>query len=335
MRDLAAREAEADALLARKPASLAGLILKGDCRLAAGDERAAASFYRAAQRRARRLDPPPPAMAAELERIAHLLARVGNNFRAHLEEWLAAAGLTGEAVGPRFAEALAILFGEKQVTLDLQRPSVFYMPGLPPLRYYEREALPWTATIEAATDTIREELRALLADEAGFKPYVEGERNRPHHNFLGLLDDPRWSAFYLIEDGAMHAVNAARCPRTMAALADVPLCEMPGRTPSVHFSLLRPGARIPPHTGMLNTRLICHLPLIVPGNCALRVGGETRRWEDRKTLIFDDSIVHEAWNDSGDTRVILLFDIWRPELTAIERRAVAALFEAIDAYHGA
>ena len=130
----------------------------------------------------------------------------------------------------------------------------------------------------------------------------------------------------------MHAANAARCPRTMAALADVPLCRMPGRTPSVHFSLLRPGARIPPHTGMLNTRLICHLPLIVPENCGLRVGGETRRWEDRKTLIFDDSIVHEAWNDSAETRGILLFDIWRPELTAIERRAVAALFAAIDAY---
>ena len=150
----AASEAEADALLERDPASLAGLILKGDCRLAAGDERAAASYYRAAQRHARGLDQLPPDMTGEMERIAGLLARAGNNFRAHLEEWLAAAGLTGEAVGPRFAEALAILFGEKQVALDLQRPSVFYMPGLPPLRYYERETLAWTAAIEAATGAI-------------------------------------------------------------------------------------------------------------------------------------------------------------------------------------
>lgn len=329
------KEGEADALLARDPADLAALILKGDCRLAAGDERAAASFYRAAQRRAHRLGAVDPETAAALDRIALQLARSGDNFRAHLEEWLAAEGLSGERVSPRFAEALAILFGERQAQMALQQPSVFYLPGLPPRRYYEREEFPWLAALEAATPAIRAELVELLAGGTGFRPYVEAERNRPQHDFHGLLNDPSWSAYYLIEGGETVPFQAARCPATMAALAGAPLCDMPGRTPSVHFSLLRPGARIPPHTGMLNTRLICHLPLLVPPGCGLGVGGETRAWTEGRTLIFDDSIVHEAWNDSAETRVILLFDIWRPELTEAERRAVAALFAAIDAYRAA
>ena len=78
------------------------------------------------------------------------------------------------------------------------------------------------------------------------------------------------------------------------------------------FSVLEPGTHIPPHNGMLNTRLICHLPLIVPPGCRLRVGSETRTVEAGKTMIFDDSMEHEAWNDSGETRVVLLFEIWRP-----------------------
>jgi len=325
-------EAQADALLARDPASLAGLIAKGDCRLQAGDERAAVSFYRAAIDAAAAAPALPPGFADELARIEALLSRCGGNFRLHLEACLAAEGLGPDQVGGRFAEALAILFQEKEARLELQQPSLFYFPGLPQREFYEPEAFDWTAPLVAATGQIRDELAALLASEAGFRPYVERERDRPQHDFHGLLDDPRWSAFYLIEDGAVREDHAALCPHTMAALEKVPLCTLPGRTPSVHFSLLRSGARIPPHRGMLNARLICHLPLIVPDDCALRVGRDTRRVEAGRMLIFDDSIEHEAWNESGETRVILLFDIWRPELDETERRAVAAMFRAIDSY---
>ena len=60
------------------------------------------------------------------------------------------------------------------------------------------------------------------------------------------------------------------------------------------FPRLEPGAHIPPHSGILNCRLICHLPLIVPPGCWLRVGNETREWEEGKLMIFDDSMEHEA-----------------------------------------
>lgn len=322
-------EAAADALLAGDPRSLVGLLGKGDCRFEAGDERAATAFYQAALRESRRRAAGPE-LADDLRRAEARVARAGSNFRNHLEGWLAAKGLGPGAVGPRFTEALAILFGEKQAQLALQQPSVFYLPGLPQRRFYEPAEFDWLPRLVAAAGAIRDELAAVLADGEGLKPYVATERDRPHHDFHGLHDDPSWSAFYLIEDGELNRANAARCPDTMAALAGAPLCDMPGRTPNVHFSLLRPGTRIPPHAGMLNTRLICHLPLLVPPACGLRVGGEVRHW--REPLIFDDSIVHEAWNDSGELRAILLFDIWRPELSAVERRATAALFQAIDAY---
>ena len=100
------------------------------------------------------------------------------------------------------------------------------------------------------------------------------------------------------------------------------------------FSLLKGGARIPAHTGMLNTRLISHLPLIVPADCGFRVGNEIRQWEVGKLMIFDDTIEHEAWNDSCEDRVVLIFDVWRPELTLDERGAVTAIFAAIDGFSG-
>ena len=83
---------------------------------------------------------------------------------------------------------------------------------------------------------------------------------------------------------------------------------------------------------MLNSRLICHLPIIVPPGCWLRVGNETREWEEGKLLIFDDSMEHEAKNPTGELRIILLFDIWRPELTAAKSAEISAIFDAIDSF---
>jgi aspartyl/asparaginyl beta-hydroxylase (cupin superfamily) len=83
---------------------------------------------------------------------------------------------------------------------------------------------------------------------------------------------------------------------------------------------------------MLNTRLICHVPLIVPDGCRLRVGAETREVIFGKAMIFDDSVEHEAWNDGSSDRAVLLFEIWRPELDADERVALTAVFDSVSAY---
>jgi len=120
----------------------------------------------------------------------------------------------------------------------------------------------------------------------------------------------------------------------MAALQALPLPRIPGRSPNILFSQLRPGAHIPPHHGFVNTRLIVHLPLVAPPGCVFRVGNETRTWAYGKAWAFDDTIEHEAWNTSDQTRVVLLFEVWRPELTAQERALVGSLFEAIGRHQG-
>jgi aspartyl/asparaginyl beta-hydroxylase (cupin superfamily) len=50
--------------------------------------------------------------------------------------------------------------------------------------------------------------------------------------------------------------------------------------------------------------------------------------------VFDDTIEHEAWNDSDDTRTILIFDVWNPYLTAAERDLVCAMMAAKNAFMG-
>ncbi|MFX8320196.1 aspartyl/asparaginyl beta-hydroxylase domain-containing protein, partial [Acinetobacter baumannii] len=84
----------------------------------------------------------------------------------------------------------------------------------------------------------------------------------------------------------------------------LPLARIPGRAPNAFFSLLRPHSRIPPHTGVTNTRAIVHLALDVPPDCAFRVGGETRPWVEGTAFAVDDTLEHEAWNDSASPRAV-------------------------------
>jgi len=73
------------------------------------------------------------------------------------------------------------------------------------------------------------------------------------------------------------------------------------------------------------------LPLIVPGNCQFRVGGEIREWREGEAFAFDDTIEHEAWNDSDRPRVVLIFDVWNPYLTKSERELLRAYYQVVDA----
>jgi aspartyl/asparaginyl beta-hydroxylase (cupin superfamily) len=124
------------------------------------------------------------------------------------------------------------------------------------------------------------------------------------------------------------------CPQTAAAIGAVPKIEIEGFTPTALYSVLSPHTRIPPHTSSSNIRLIIHLPLIVPEKCGFRVGNETRQWEVGKAWVFDDTIDHEAWNDSDEFRAILMIDIWNPFLSPAERELCAILHRGIRNYYG-
>jgi aspartyl/asparaginyl beta-hydroxylase (cupin superfamily) len=303
--------------------------MQGELYTRDGDDRAAAPWYDRAIAMGQQLQGLPADLIERLRRAEAERATIAARFESAMTAALGSAGIDAAATSERFAESLAIVSGKTRPFL--QEPTSFYFPGLPQRAFYDAHDFAWVPALEAAMPTIRAEAQAVLADRAGVAPYVEAPKDRPAKPHT-LLDDPRWSAFHLFNAGQPVAANAARCPATMAAIRDLPIPIIAGRSPMVLFSILEPGTHITPHCGMLNTRLICHLPLIVPSGCRLRVGNQSRAVEAGKMLIFDDSIEHEAWNDGDAIRVILLFEIWRPELSAAERTALTALYEAVSLY---
>lgn len=216
-----------------------------------------------------------------------------------------------------------------------QLPLEYYFPGLPPIEFYERDEFPWIEAFEAQTPAIQQELRAILAEEAAeFSPYIHYGEHLPLDQWRELNNSPRWTAYPFYELGQRIEERCRRAPRTMAAVEALPQAEVPLRSPNLMFSVLQPKTRIPPHTGVANFRLVVHLPLILPGGCGFRVGSETRQWRIGEAWVFDDTIEHEAWNDSDEVRVILICDIWNPWLSPEERHAIAAVIAATDAYNG-
>ncbi len=321
-----------DRLLTAEPRNILALILRADCHAESGDSRSATSYYQMALRAVPPAARVAPDLAQELHRAQQMCEKYAEQYKDWLLRSLAAKGFDEARSSARFAQSLDIVLGKKKIFL--QQPRVYYFPGLPQIQFYDRAALPWLDDVEAATGEIRSELLEVMKLSGAFAPYVEGNPNRPRKDQMGMLNNPAWSAHYLWKNGDAVSVNAARCPQTLHALRNAPLARVPWRSPSILFSLLQPGAKIPPHNGLINTRLVCHLPLVVPGNCVFRVGNDQREWVEGKAWAFDDTIEHEAWNDSDRTRVILLFDVWRPELSDEERALVVALFEAIDAHSG-
>lgn len=327
--DRAAERMALERALALEPRNAHALMMLADHYAAAGEAKSASAYYDAVVKLAG-MGQVDQSFQGEVARAQAMHAKYAQAYEDHLRGELAARGI--EAPEARRArKALDLLLGKTQ--LYLQQPKYFYFPELPNIEWAERAEFPWMDKVEAATEAIRGELLQILEEDAAFRPYVEAIEGRPNFDNLGLLGNPAWSAFYLWKDGAIVPENAARCPRTIEALEDVPLCRIPGRTPSVLFSLLQPGAHIPPHHGFMNSRYICHLPLVVPENCAMRVGSETRPWKVGEACIFDDSIEHEAWNRNAEhLRVVMIFDIWRPELSETERDLISATLQAVDAF---
>ena len=319
--DAVAEEAALDQMLKLEPQAVRGLIMKADCRLRAGDEKIAERLYKQALRIGT-MQALPEADHVELRRAQAAVQQLDERTAAQLEALLSSRGLTVETRSPRFQRSLDIMAGRKQVFF--QEPTGYYFPELPQIQFYDASRFDWVRDIEAAVDEVTTELASVLqSGPEGFRPYIQSEPHQPRHH--PLLDNVDWSALFLAENGTVFEDVIARCPRTWEAVQAAPLPWIERSSPTVMFSLLRRGTRIPAHTGMLNTRLICHLPLIVPPGCGFRVGNETREWQVGKLLIFDDTIEHEAWNESDEDRVVLIFDIWRPELSEAERREVTLL----------
>jgi aspartate beta-hydroxylase len=323
--------AAVDTALSLEPQSLRALIFKGDHLSEQKQSRKALVYYKAALKVAARLPSVPADVDKGLRRAQARCAEYAGEYEQYLLERLQRDGYRKGHSHPRFEQALQIAFGKRDIYF--QQPTRFFYPGLPQIELYPRAAFPWLEQLEAATEAIRSELQAVLSDQDSFTPYLQSDPDTVNFNDTSNLDSADWGAFYFYHQGELIEENASRCPATVQALQAAPLPIIPGSTPHALFSKLAGNTRIPPHHGLLNTRLICHLPLLVPPNCGgLRVGSQTQHWREGEAYVFDDSIEHEAWNETPQERVVLLFDIWRPELDVEERELISAMLQAVQGY---
>lgn len=330
-------EREAEQRLAADRFNISALVAKADHRFVAGDHRSASAYYAFAAKCAAARGVSDQRTGEQARRAKMMRDWLGERYRHHIVAGLAAAGFPSDAWPPRFRTALEIMFGNRKRDLVYEQfpqiPNVFFYPGLPSVDFADTSIFSWRTELESHFREMRDEAAVLLADTADFSPYVARTLEHPQGDVHGLLENPSWSSLYLWNNGAPIEENIERCPATYKALAEhVPLVQIDGRAPAVFFSLLKPGAHIPPHTGMLNVRYICHLPLIVPPDCYLRVGERTIHWEEGKIVVFDDTVEHEAKNGSKQDRLVLIFEIWKPDVSEVERLHVRRMLEIVDDY---
>jgi aspartyl/asparaginyl beta-hydroxylase (cupin superfamily) len=269
--------------------------------------------------------------------LGSMLAHAEQVHRAHVERKavrLAEAGALAEAALSERERRRVERFRSNIVRTTRvyhSEPTHFHYPGLAEREFHDREDFPWLAELEAATEGLTSDFHAVMAAErAELVPYIQYPDDVPLRQWEALNRSRDWTAIHLVANGKVVEANARHCPAAIALLARIDQPHVPRRGPNAMFSLLAPGAHIPPHTGVANTRLVCHLPLIVPPGCWFRVGVERREWRVGKAWVFDDTIEHEAKNPSDTLRVILIVDCWHPGLSEAERAAVTAVMAATD-----
>jgi len=242
----------------------------------------------------------------------------------------------GEAEMARVAKCLKIYLGEIPPNYPDTRqiPKFLYFPDLPAATYFDRKLFAWYEILESRWTDVRDEMKAVLHEPDALAPFLGDHPPEAMKSYLGGIENPVWDAYFFYRHGDRFDAHHARCPLTSAALESLPtLVRIRDHAPEVCYSVLTPGTHILKHRGVTNTRLVTHLPLVIPQHCAINVGGEEKVWREGEVFSFDDTYEHEAWNRSDKTRVVMLMDVWNPYMTAAECEAVTGLIEGIGDFN--
>lgn len=170
--------------------------------------------------------------------------------------------------------------------------------------FFDTEQFSWVANLENNWQVIRRELDNLLQDTDKIPNFQDVSPDQ-----YNLTKDNKWKTFFLFAYGFKIKKNCVQCPETTRLLEQIP--EMK----TAFFSIMFPHKHIPEHRGPYKGVLRYHLGLKVPQPetlCRIKVGDDIRYWQEGKSLVFDDSYPHEAWNDSDEIRVVLFMDFVRP-----------------------
>lgn len=301
--------------------------------------------------------------ASAKERAGHLRAKVGLRAlfafpRRVRERWpplrraIDAVGLSpgytealdGLAAAPTVAKGLrelrlrkcsewlwkagSVSAAPSRTTHPLCRP-IFFVPGLEARPFYRNplKTFPGLRELEAHVGTIQKELEAAVATGA-MKSYVIP----PNGQSSSLQKVEGWRTLPLISvHGEVQEEVVRQCPRTWDLLNKVP-----GFIPDTlcMFSSINPSGRIRSHAGLTNAAVRVHLGIKVPepAKTVIRVGDEVSTWEEGKCICFNDAFDHEVWNFGSKTRIVLFFDVWHPDLTPADVKAMAPSWKLLRTY---
>jgi aspartate beta-hydroxylase len=191
-------------------------------------------------------------------------------------------------------------------------------PDLEARPWHDASNFPLAGYLESHFREIREELLALESD-------------RFHRESERIARTGDWDVVFFYERGRRNNEVCDACPVTARGIDTLPAMRTPAGL--IYLSRMRPGTHIQPHRGPTNLRLRCHLGVTVPdGDCALRVGDDTRHWQEGRCLVFDDYLEHEAWNHTEHDRIVLIVDLWHPGLSVAEVQLLEGLHEHVHAY---
>ncbi|XP_065901977.1 ornithine lipid ester-linked acyl 2-hydroxylase-like [Dysidea avara] len=182
----------------------------------------------------------------------------------------------------------------------LQRPVSKYVKGLTAKPWHDKKDYPFIAKLEAGADEVKKELLHNLKQK--------------RHMFTGETENlhvgGEWTELRIKSSG--HGMIKKHTDLFSNTMKVIEGCGE--EFVSIKFSAIQPGTHIRTHTGPSNERLRLHLTLVHTGGARIRVGTEWRTWEEGKAIIFDDSWEHEVIHTGEDMRVVLIMDIWHPEL---------------------
>ena len=201
-------------------------------------------------------------------------------------------------------------------------PSLFYLAGLnsKPIWKSNYQAFDFVENLKANHEIILKEFLEM-------RETSQSDYDTSHDEHL-KLHQGEWSWNSYIQKGKRNGHFALKCPKTVDIIESITSLMTGVPFSYAFFSSLGVNSEISPHYGPSNLRLRVHFPLLVPdSSCGMRVGGELVEWKPGIPVIFDDAYEHHVWNKSESVRVLLLFDIWHPDLHPDEIQAIKDMFE--------
>jgi aspartate beta-hydroxylase len=186
----------------------------------------------------------------------------------------------------------------------LQRPVSRFVKGLNSQPWYNTNKYPFIAKLEAGYKDIKKELLYNLKHRLGL--FTEETEN--------LHIGGEWTELRLKSSGYGFTEHTKFFGETMKHIRGCGQDFV-----SIKFSAIRPGTHIRTHTGPSNERLRLHLTLVHDGGAKIRVGSDWHTWVEGKMIMFDDSWEHEVIHTGLTIRVVLIMDIWHPDLPEDKR----------------